>query len=338
MLKRKNEDFENNTVKRVALDSEAVEQKDIEDDKQKTSVSFNPDDRMKEENDDEAALANAPEGDNAADGTSGSTDHNNNNHNHTSTSDRKSGPISSHKVPQNDDPTYVHFRMLCTIAETATIVGKGGETITKIKELSNARVNVSENLKGVPERVISVRGPSECVAKAFGLITRMILDEPLDTASSLQSKQYNLRLLFPHTIMGYIIGKKGAKFREIEENSAASLKANDQILPASTDRVLNINGVADAIHIAAYYIAQTVIEHKQHMTKAIYYNPANYSQATQPNQNRQSMSMMPGGGMNMGMNMNGGNNNNNMNHGGGNQFPPQAQNFAAMMANNLRCQ
>ncbi|GMG40147.1 unnamed protein product [Ambrosiozyma monospora] len=309
MLKRKNEDFENNTVKRVALDSEAVELKDIEDDKQKTSVSFNPDDRMKEENDDDAVLANASEGDTAADGTtSGSTEHNsssnsNNNHNHTSTSERKSGPISSHRVPQNDDPTYVHFRMLCTIAETATIVGKGGETITRIKELSNARVNVSENLKGVPERVISVRGPSECVAKAFGLITRMILDEPLDTASSLQSKQYNLRLLFPHTIMGYIIGKKGAKFREIEENSAASLKANDQILPASTDRVLNINGVADAIHIAAYYIAQTVIEHKQHMTKAIYYNPANYSQGTQQNQSRQSM--MSGSGMNMGMGMNG---------------------------------
>lgn len=324
MLKRKNEESEEskNTThvpKRVALDAEAVEQKDIQDDKEKTSVSLTNNDNT--DSNDQVMKDRSPNQDNDVSNNTninnnqGDDDDNNNNNsndtsdnndenvNHNNTNNNNNnvtpssipskddfanntaneyGPISSHKVVQNDDPTYVHFRMLASVSDTANIVGKGGESISKIKEESNARVNVSENLKGVPERVISVRGSAEYVAKAFGLIVRTINNEPFGQSSNIDSKPYNLRLLFPHTIMGYIIGKKGARFREIEENSAASLKANDQILPASTDRILNISGVADAIHIATYYVAQTVIEHKQQITKSIYYNPANHNQPSVP--------------------------------------------------------
>ena len=304
MLKRKNEESEESKesthyVKRVALDAEAVEQKDIQQDKQKTSVSLStpeqPDESTKREDTTGAGSSHA--------GDYGLSNANSEEYEHASSQtftrpssipskedfapsksteiNTNNGPISSHKV-QNDDPTYVHFRMLASISDTANIVGKGGDSISKIKEQSNARVNVSENLKGVPERIISVRGSAEYVAKAFGLIIRTINGEPFDQSSSIESKSYNLRLLFPHSIMGYIIGKKGSRFREIEENSAASLKANDQMLPASTDRILNITGVADAIHIATYYVAQTVIEHKQQIQKAIYYNPANFNQPLLP--------------------------------------------------------
>lgn len=289
MLKRKNEEPEEakgneHNTKRVALDADAVERKDINDDKQRTSVPLNDDEqRMDTQSDndvqdtvltDDTPIEPAVVDTNANKTTPPSSI--------PSKQDFVNGPISSHKVVQNDDPTYVHFRMLASISETASIVGKGGETISKIKEESNSRVNVSENLKGVPERVISVRGSAEFVAKAFGLIVRAINNEPFNQPSNADSKFFTLRLLFPHSIMGYIIGKKGSRFREIEENSAASLNANDQILPASTDRILNITGVADAIHIATYYVAQTVIEHKQQLSKVIYYNPANYNQPSIP--------------------------------------------------------
>lgn len=269
MMKRKIEETEDKDPKRVALDSEALEaleQQDIEDDKNKTAAAVKDGDSVMAN--DDTKDTEEKTGDAEDSSAVVSTD--------STKKESHSVPISSHKVAHNDDPTYVHFRMLCDVKEAAAIVGKGGETISKIKELANARINVSENLKGVPERIVSVRGPSENVAKAFGLIVRMILEEPFDQPSSLESKQMQLKLLFPHPIMGYIIGKKGVRFREIEENSAASLKANDRILPSSTDRVLHINGVADAIHIATYYVAQTVIEHKQYMTKSVYYNPANF--------------------------------------------------------------
>ncbi|KAG2734091.1 hypothetical protein G9P44_003616 [Scheffersomyces stipitis] len=188
-----------------------------------------------------------------------------------------SKPISNHRE-RDSDPTYVSIRMYCPVKEASCIVGKKGEKINHIREKASVRINVSENLKNVPERIISVRGPAENVARAFGLITRTILDEPEDEPASMISQQYNLKILVPHPMIGFIIGKQGSKFREIEENSAAKLKAAEQPLPYSTDRILSITGVGDAIHIAIYYISQVMLEHKDCLkkNKIIYYNPANF--------------------------------------------------------------
>lgn len=188
--------------------------------------------------------------------------------------------ISSHKVYDNDN-TYVHFRMLVPVREAGLIVGKGGETINHIKEVSNARVNVSENIKGIDERVIHVKGPAEQVAKAFGLIIRAINDEPPE-ASGPNSRTYALKLLITHSVIGYVIGKGGSTFKEIERKSSASLKASDTILPFSTDRCLTITGVADAIHIAVYYVAEAIFNNKSNIPKVrpMFYNPGNSHLAT----------------------------------------------------------
>ncbi|RLV96617.1 PAB1-binding protein 2 [Spathaspora sp. JA1] len=193
----------------------------------------------------------------------------------TSGSDSKPVSSSNHR---DSDPTYVQFRMYCPVKEASCIVGKKGEKINHLREKANVRINISDNFKGVPERIVSVKGSSENVARAFGLITRTILDEPEDEPASMMSQQYNLKLLVPHPMIGFIIGKQGLKFREIEESSAAKLRAAEQPLPYSTDRVLSVTGVADAIHIAVYYIAQVMIEHKDCLkkNKIVYYNPSNY--------------------------------------------------------------
>ncbi|ODQ77354.1 hypothetical protein BABINDRAFT_163611 [Babjeviella inositovora NRRL Y-12698] len=181
-------------------------------------------------------------------------------------------------VVRDSDPTYVHFRMLLVFKEALMIVGPHGETINNLKERANVRINVSDNLPNIPQRTISVRGPAENVAQAFGLIVRTLMKEEFDVPSNEASTSYNLKLLVPHPMMGYVIGKQGSKFREIEEHSAARLKADELQLPFSNDRVLNVTGVADAIHIAVYYVAQTILEHKEIFTKhkCVYYNPVNY--------------------------------------------------------------
>ncbi|CAK7905678.1 hypothetical protein CAAN1_14S04170 [[Candida] anglica] len=188
-----------------------------------------------------------------------------------------SKPVSNHREKEGD-PTYVNFRMYCPVKEASSVVGKKGEKINHIRDKANVRINVSENLPKVPERIVSVRGPAENVARAFGLIVRTILEEPEDEPASMLSKPYELKILVPHPLVGYIIGKQGSKFREIEENSAAKLKAAEQPLPYSTDRILSITGVGDAIHIAIYYISQVIIEHKDCLKKkkVIFYNPANF--------------------------------------------------------------
>lgn len=259
MLKRKNEednntDQPNSAIKRVALDAEAIEAQDDQE------VLGSQDQDMINDSSNERDRDIDPK----------------------SEKDESSRTISSHKVQHNDDPTYVHFRMLCQVKEAALVVGKGGEKINHIKETSSTRINVSENIRGITERVIHVRGSAENVAKAFGLMTRAILDEEEGVPSSVESKQFTLRLLVPHQVIGYVIGKQGVRFREIEDNSAAKLSASAHSMPFSTDRCLTIAGVADSIHIATYYVGQTVLEHKSLFKgKVIFYDPAHQHQQQQ---------------------------------------------------------
>ena len=50
------------------------------------------------------------------------------------------------------------------------------------------------------------------------------------------------------------------RIKEIQEASGARLNASDSTLPLSTERSLVVLGVADAVHIATYYIGSTLFE------------------------------------------------------------------------------
>lgn len=282
LLKRKNEEDESSTDdqlnKRVALDSEQLEVNEKKEDTAHTAPTvYDPETSVsKPESANESGHAtsiNEPLRELLRASAASLTPSADNSSNAYSSASK---PVSVQKDPE--DENEVSVRMYCPVKEAGTIVGKKGEKISHIREKANVRIYVSENLKNVPERVVTVKGSSENVARAFGLITRTILEEPEDEPASMMSKQYNLKLLVPHPMVGYIIGKGGSKFREIEENSAAKLKAAEQALPYSTDRVLSVSGVGDAIHIALYYICQLMLEHKDTLKKhkIVFYNPANF--------------------------------------------------------------
>ncbi|KAF5092179.1 hypothetical protein D0Z00_004701 [Geotrichum galactomycetum] len=154
--------------------------------------------------------------------------------------------VSSHKL--NVDPsTFIHIRLLVSLSDAVTIIGKGGKTIASIREATGVRLKVSDHYPGIFERIVNIKGSAEHVSK----------------------------VLIPDRLMGSMIGKKGSRFREIEEASAAKLRAAESLLLPSTDRVLYVHGVADALHIALYYICTTYISHQEYLTtRPIFYNPA----------------------------------------------------------------
>ncbi|KAH0565129.1 hypothetical protein GP486_001480 [Trichoglossum hirsutum] len=193
----------------------------------------------------------------------------------TSVTDRT--PHSSSHPPHQDESSWIHIRAVITSAEAATVIGKGGENVTQIRRLSGAKCTVSDYSRGAVERILTVSGMVDATAKvrfplraaptmlirrekAFGLIIRTLNNEPLEAPSTPQSKTYPLRLLVPHILIGSIIGKSGVRIREIQEASGARLNASDSCLPLSTERSLVVLGVADAVHIATYYVASTLVE------------------------------------------------------------------------------
>jgi heterogeneous nuclear rnp K-like protein len=168
----------------------------------------------------------------------------------------------SQAPPHQEDNTsnWLHVRAIISSAEAATVIGKGGENVTQIRKMAGAKCTVSEYSRGAVERILTVSGHVDAVAKAFGLIIRTLNQEPLDAPSNPQSKTYPLRLLIPHILIGSIIGKQGNRIREIQETSGARLNASESCLPLSTERSLVVLGVADAIHIATFYVGSTLVE------------------------------------------------------------------------------
>ncbi|KAH7107970.1 hypothetical protein BKA62DRAFT_680557 [Auriculariales sp. MPI-PUGE-AT-0066] len=156
--------------------------------------------------------------------------------------------------------SMIHMRCLILTQDASVIIGKGGKRIAQTRNFSSARILISEAVFGSTERILNVSGQIENVAKAFGLIAKRLTDEPSDQLSSSTSRPITLRLVIPHQRMGCIIGKGGAAVKEIQEASGAVLKAGDQTLPGSTERILSIVGVADSIHIATYHIAKALLQ------------------------------------------------------------------------------
>lgn len=184
----------------------------------------------------------------------------------------KQGPRQN----QNREPKFrdgdneTRLRIILSPKEAGEIIGRKGATITKIKNSTGVRMKLSENYPGAQKRIVLLRGSPENVAKTAGLIVRVLKNDPYDQPSTADSEPFNMALVFPHASMGCLIGKGGSKFREIEESSSAKLKAQEAKLPLSDDRILNVFGVADAIHIAVYYICMTYNSQKDTFFKPGY--------------------------------------------------------------------
>lgn len=95
--------------------------------------------------------------------------------------------------------------------------------------------------------------------------------------------------------MGSVIGKAGAKIKEIQEASGARLQASEAMLPGSTERVLSVSGVADAIHIAVYYIGTVLLEHPTN-TANTSYRPGAPEYGSRPPADRSGPPRSGGGG------------------------------------------
>jgi len=64
-----------------------------------------------------------------------------------------------------DETVWIHVRAVISSPEAATIIGKGGENVSNIRRLSGAKCTVSDYQKGAVERILTVSGVVDAVAK-----------------------------------------------------------------------------------------------------------------------------------------------------------------------------
>ncbi|KAK9898778.1 hypothetical protein P389DRAFT_38719 [Cystobasidium minutum MCA 4210] len=185
----------------------------------------------------------------------------------TSTSEQSAAAVDA-SAPQ------ITIKALIVTQDASIIIGKAGAHIKEIREKAGARVSVSDQIPGNPERILNVTGPLDAVSKAYGLIVRKINDEPFDQPSLPGSRAVTIKYIVPNSRMGSVIGKAGSKIKEIQEASGAKLQASEAMLTGSTERILSVSGVADAVHIAVYYIGTILQEGQDRQQNNIPYRPS----------------------------------------------------------------
>ncbi|KAI8091590.1 hypothetical protein BDF21DRAFT_355877, partial [Thamnidium elegans] len=192
------------------------------------------------------------------------------------------------------------LRALVSTKEAGVIIGKGGKNVAELRESTGVKAGVSKVVQGVHDRVLTVSGTLEGVAKAYSLIARTMLENPIsattttttntntttnnttnNTAASPTSTTTNtinpvvtLRLLISHNLMGTVIGRQGAKIKHIQDISGVRMTASKALLPQSTERVVEVRGTVSAIQQAVAEIGQCLIEDKDRAYGTILYNPS----------------------------------------------------------------
>ena len=74
--------------------------------------------------------------------------------------------------------------------------------------------------------------------------------------------------------MGTIIGRQGLKIKHIQDVSGVRMVAQKEMLPQSTERVVEVQGTPEGIQKATWEIGKCLVDDWQRGTGTVLYNPA----------------------------------------------------------------
>ncbi|KAK9710522.1 RNA binding protein, heterogenous nuclear RNP-K like protein [Basidiobolus ranarum] len=187
-------------------------------------------------------------------------------------------------LSHDSKPSLGNFtlRSLVTSKDAGIIIGKSGRNVAALRDSTGVKAGVSKVVQGVPDRVLSVTGTLLGVAKAYSMTVQALLDNSPDVQettiidpASADGKTGAIRLLISHNLMGTVIGRQGVKIKQIQDLSHARMVASKELLPQSTERVIEIQGSSEAIRIAILEIGKCLIEDWERGAGTVFYHPAN---------------------------------------------------------------
>jgi heterogeneous nuclear rnp K-like protein 2 len=152
------------------------------------------------------------------------------------------------------------LRALVSTKDAGIVIGEAGKNVADLREQTGVKAGVGKVITGVHERVLTVSGSVEAVAKvrhALESISAFSIGSGLrshhQSTRGLKSfltchylfpssSHTSIRLLVSHHLMGTIIGRNDLK---ISDGSGARMIASK--LPQSTERIVDVQGSPESI-------------------------------------------------------------------------------------------
>lgn len=82
-----------------------------------------------------------------------------------------------------------------------------------------------------------------------------------------------IKLLISHNQMGTIIGRQGLKIKHIQDVSGVRMVAQKDMLPQSTERIVEVQGTPEGIEKAVWEISKCLVDDWARGTGTVLYNP-----------------------------------------------------------------
>ncbi|KZV76952.1 hypothetical protein PENSPDRAFT_660643 [Peniophora sp. CONT] len=196
-------------------------------------------------------------------------------------SDTEANQNQSGSPPQSRSPSpaghdVLTLRALVSTKDAGVIIGKAGKNVADLRDQTGVKAGVSKVIPGIHERVLTVSGSVESVAKAYALIIEQLVEaNPASpgVSSSSSPAHTSIRLLISHNLMGTIIGRNGLKIKAIQDGSGARMVASKDMLPQSTERVVDVQGSPESISRAIEEIGRCLLEDWERGLGTVLYHP-----------------------------------------------------------------
>ncbi|KAF3928876.1 hypothetical protein ABW20_dc0107524 [Dactylellina cionopaga] len=172
------------------------------------------------------------------------------------------------------------LRAIVSSKEAGVIIGKAGKNVADLRDETGVKAGVSKVVPGVHDRVLTVTGNLDGVAKAYAMVAQTLVDSPPGAVPTTPMGTHPVRLLISHNQMGTIIGRSGLKIKHIQDVSGVRMVAQKEMLPQSTERIVEVQGSAEGIRQAVWEIGKCLVDDWQRGTGTILYNPATEPRAS----------------------------------------------------------
>jgi heterogeneous nuclear rnp K-like protein 2 len=200
-------------------------------------------------------------------------------------------------APKTDEEyaeAQLTLRAIVSSKEAGVIIGKGGKNVADLRDETGVKAGVSKVVQGVHDRVLTITGGCDAISKAYAIVAKALLegapvmgmggavsttgthrtfhnDSTLSELLLIHSAA--IKLLISHNQMGTIIGRQGLKIKHIQDVSGVRMVAQKEMLPQSTERIVEVQGTPEGIQKATWEICKCLIDDWQRGTGTVLYNP-----------------------------------------------------------------
>ena len=164
----------------------------------------------------------------------------------------------------------VTLRLLISQEEVQYLFGTDETLLQLLRQQTGAQISMTD--PGAHERVLTIIGGLDIIFKAFSLVCRKLWEFVMGLSDPTQPRPLILRLCVPAAQCGSIIGKQGAKIKEIRDITGAQINVSQESLQDSNERTVEIIGSGESCLSTCYQVCSIMLETPV-KSEVIYYSP-----------------------------------------------------------------